>query len=262
MGSTVESKDTIAKEGRPLQHGEVALVTGGAVRVGRAITRALGNSGYRVVVNYHSSSAAAEDLLEEMRGDGVEATAVRADVRDRDEVERLMDTVRDRYGRLDVVVNNAAVFDERPFLEVDDDLWRDTLDVNLNGPFYVAQSAARLMSAQGGGRIINICGTAGVSPVGDYAPYCVAKAGLDMLTRCMAQALAPTIQVNGVAPGTVLFPDGTSDDHRRRVIAQIPGGAIGRPEDIADAVCFVATAPDYLTGAIITVDGGTSLRSL
>ncbi len=245
-----------------MQQDRVALVTGGAVRVGRAISRALGEAGYRLVVNYHSSSPAADEFVGELTAAGIEAITVRADVRDREQVEELMSTAAERYGRLDLVVNNAAVFDERPFLEVDDALWRDTLDVNLNGAFYVARSAARMMSAAGGGRIINICGTAGVGPVGDYAPYCVAKAGLDMLTRCMAQALAPEIQVNGVAPGTVMFPENTSEEHRRRVIAQIPGGAIGRPEDVADAVCFVAEAPDYLTGAIITVDGGTSLGIL
>ncbi len=245
-----------------MQPKPVAVVTGGAVRVGRAISRALGVAGYRLVVNYHSSDAAAEELLAALRDDGTEAVAVRADVSDRADVERLMDATMESYGRLDVLVNNAAVFDERLFLEIDEDLWRRTLDVNLNGPFYVAQSAARIMSEAGAGRIINICGTAGVSPIGDYAPYCAAKAGLDMLTRCMAQALAPDIQVNGVAPGTVLFPEGTSEEHRREVVARIPGGAIGRPEDIADAVCFVAAAPDYLTGAIITVDGGTSLRHI
>lgn len=242
-----------------MQQQPVALVTGGAVRVGRAISRALGESGYRLVVNYHSSAAAADELVDSLSDVGVDAVAVRADVSDRADVDRLMATALEKCGRLDLVVNNAAVFDERPFLEVDDELWRRTIDVNLSGPFYVARAAARIMVEAGAGRIVNICGIAGVSPIGDYAPYCAAKAGLDMLTRCMAQALAPEIQVNGVAPGTVLFPEGTTPEQRRRVVAQIPGGAIGRPEDVAEAVRFAATAPDYLTGAIITVDGGTSL---
>jgi NAD(P)-dependent dehydrogenase (short-subunit alcohol dehydrogenase family) len=231
------------------------------VRVGRAISWSLGAAGYRLVINYHSSDAAADELVEALEEAGVEAVAFRADVGDRAEVERLMEAALGRYGRLDVVVNNAAIFDERPFLEIDDELWERTLRINLSGPFRVAQAAARIMSAAGGGRIINICGTAGIVPIGDYGPYCAAKAGLDMLTRSMAQALAPEIQVNGVAPGTVIFPEGTSEQQRRRVIDQIPGGAIGRPEDIAAAVCFVAGAPDYLTGAIITVDGGASLGS-
>jgi NAD(P)-dependent dehydrogenase (short-subunit alcohol dehydrogenase family) len=237
----------------------VALVTGGAVRVGRAISVALSAAGFRLAVNYHSSAEAADSLVEELRGKEAEAIAVAADVSRRAEVDAMLRRILQDFGRLDVVVNNAAVFDERLFTEVDDDLWQRTLEINLHGPFNVAQAVAPIMLAAGGGRIINICGTAGVSPIGEYVPYCVSKAGLDMLTRCLAQALAPTIQVNGVAPGTVLFPEGTTAEHRRHVIAQIPGGKIGVPEDVAGAVEFLARAPAYVTGAIITVDGGASL---
>jgi len=240
----------------------VALVTGGAVRVGRAISNSLAAAGYRLVVNYHSSAEAAENLVDDLRQSGSEAASVRADVSRRREVDHLIDATLAEFGQLDLVVNNAAIFEQRGILDVDEDMWRRTLEVNLDGPFYVSQAAARVMKQASGGRIINVCGTAGVSPVGEHAPYCVAKAGLDMLTRCMAQALAPDIQVNGVAPGTVLFPEGTSEDDRRRVIEQIPGGAIGRPQDIADAVCFLAAAPDYVTGTIIAVDGGASLGSI
>jgi NAD(P)-dependent dehydrogenase (short-subunit alcohol dehydrogenase family) len=239
----------------------VALVTGGAVRVGCAISRALADAGYRLLVNYHSSAVEAEELRDELLAAGGEVIAVQADVSERSQVTRMLETALQQYGRVDLVVNNAAIIDECGFLQVDDDRWGRTMKVNLDGPFYVAQAAARVMADAGGGRIINICGTAGVSPIGDYAPYCAAKAGLDMLTRCMAQALAPDIQVNGVAPGTVLFPEGTPEGDRQRVLAQIPGGAIGRPEDIADAVRFLASAPDYITGTIIAVDGGASLGS-
>lgn len=239
----------------------VALVTGGAVRVGGAISRALADAGYRLVVNYQSSAAAAEELRDTLLAAGYEVITVQADVSERSQVARMMEVTLQQYGRLDLVVNNAAIIDECDFMKVDDGRWRRTMKVNLDGPFYVAQAAARIMAAAGGGRIINICGTAGVSPIGDYAPYCAAKAGLDMLTRCMAEALAPDIQVNGIAPGTVLFPEGTPEDDRQRVMAKIPGGAIGRPEDIADAVCFLATASDYITGTIIAVDGGASLGS-
>ena len=189
------------------------------------------------------------------------AIAIRADVSDSTAADRLVAETVERFGRIDLLVNNAAVFDERSFLDIDDELWATTLDVNLSGPFYVSRAAARIMSEAKRGRIINICGTAGVSPVGNYTPYCASKAGLDMLTQCMAQALAPDIKVNGVAPGTVLFPEGTPEEERRRVISKIPGGAIGEPQDIADAVLFLADAPDYVTGSIITVDGGAGLGS-
>ncbi len=237
----------------------VALVTGGGVRVGRVIAQALASSGYRIVVNYRTSAKAAEDLVGQVRAEGGDGIAVQADVTDRAQVDRLLAATLDEYGGINLLVNNAAIFDARPFLEVDDELWQRTLAVNLSGAFYVARAAARIMAAAGSGRIINICGTAGISPIGDYAPYCVAKAGVDMLTRCMAEALAPQVQVNGVAPGTVLFPEGTPPEERRRVSERIPGGAIGRPEDIADAVCFLARAPAYMTGTIIAVDGGAGL---
>lgn len=237
----------------------VALVTGGGVRVGRAIAWALASSGYRMVVNYHTSATAAQTLVDQIREGGGDCISVQADVADRPQVDRLLDATLEKYGGIDVLVNNAAIFDERPFLEVDDDLWQRTLAVNLTGSFNVAQATARVMERGRRGHIINICGTAGISPIGDYAPYCVAKAGVDMLTRCMAEALAPHIQVNGVAPGTVLFPEGTTQEEQRRVIERIPGGAIGRPEDIAEAVCFLAGAPTYMTGTIIAVDGGAGL---
>ena len=237
----------------------VALVTGGGVRVGRAIAWALASSGYRMVVNYHTSTTATQTLVDQIREVGGDCISVQADVADRPQVDRLLDVTLEKYGGIDVLVNNAAIFDERPFLEVDDDLWQRTLAVNLTGSYYVAQATARVMERGRGGHIINICGTAGISPIGDYAPYCVAKAGVDMLTRCMAEALAPHIQVNGVAPGTVLFPEGTTQEEQRRVIDRIPGGAIGRPEDIAEAVCFLAGAPTYMTGTIIAVDGGAGL---
>jgi len=237
----------------------VALVTGGGVRVGRAIAWALASSGYRMVVNYHTSATATQTLVDQIREGGGDCISVQADVADRPQADRLLDATLEKYGGIDVLVNNAAIFDERPFLEVDDDLWQRTLAVNLTGSFNVAQATARVMERGRRGHIINICGTAGISPIGDYAPYCVAKAGVDMLTRCMAEALAPHIQVNGIAPGTVLFPEGTTQEEQRRVIERIPGGVIGRPEDIAEAVCFLAGAPTYMTGTIIAVDGGAGL---
>jgi NAD(P)-dependent dehydrogenase (short-subunit alcohol dehydrogenase family) len=212
-----------------------------------------------MVVNYHTSTTATQTLVDQIREVGGDCISVQADVADRPQVDRLLDVTLEKYGGIDVLVNNAAIFDERPFLEVDDDLWQRTLAVNLTGSFNVAQATARVMERGRRGHIINICGTAGISPIGDYAPYCVAKAGVDMLTRCMAEALAPHIQVNGVAPGTVLFPEGTTQEEQRRVIDRIPGGAIGRPEDIAEAVCFLAGAPTYMTGTIIAVDGGAGL---
>lgn len=237
----------------------VALVTGGAIRVGAAISSRLARSGFRVAVNYNGSDAAAQDLVDELRSDGFEAMAVQADISDADQAERLVRQAVSEMGRLDVLVNNAAIFERREYLEVDLEMWNRTLGVNLMGAVHTSQVAARLMWEAGQGRIINICGTAGVGPPGAYAPYCVSKAGLDMLTRAMAQALAPRVQVNGVAPGTVMFPEGTPEEERAKVIRRIPAGHVGSPEDVAAAVEFLAGAPAYITGTIVTVDGGASL---
>jgi pteridine reductase len=237
----------------------VALVTGGAIRVGAAISSRLARSGFCVAVNYNGSDEAAVELIDQLRGDGLEATAIRADIAEADQAQCLVEQTVSELGRLDVLVNNAAIFERREYLELDLEMWDRTLGVNLMGAVFTSQAAARLMWEAGQGRIINICGTAGVGPPGAYAPYCVSKAGLDMLTRAMAQALAPRVQVNGVAPGTVLFPEGTPEEERAKVIRRIPAGHIGSPEDVAAAVEFLAGAPDYITGTIVTVDGGASL---
>ena len=134
----------------------VALVTGGGVRVGRAIAWALASSGYRMVVNYHTSATATQTLVDQIREEGGDCISVQADVADRPQVDRLLDATLEKYGGIDVLVNNAAIFDERPFLEVDDDLWQRTLAVNLTGSFNVAQATARVMERGRRGHIINI----------------------------------------------------------------------------------------------------------
>lgn len=238
----------------------VALVSGGAIRVGRAISLELHRAGYAVAVAYNTSRQPAESLVAEIEADDGRALAVSADLTVPEEVRQLVGRVVDELGGIDLLVNNAAVFERRPFLDVDDDLWSRTLETNLTGAFRLSRLVARAMMSAGGGRIVNICGNAGIHPVGDYAAYCVSKAGLDTLTRCMAEALAPKIQVNGVAPGTVLFPEGTADQVKGEVIERIPAGRTGAPEDVAAVVRLLAEAPDYVTGAIVTVDGGASLH--
>lgn len=243
------------------EHTPVALVTGGAVRVGRAISLALAEAGYAVAVNYHSSDVAARELVEEIVGAGGEARALEADITEPAAAEGLVAGTVRALGGLDLLVNNAAIFERRPFLELDGEIWDRHLRLNLEAPFRLSRVSARHMLDQGGGRIVNICGTVGIQPPGEYVPYCVAKSGLDTLTRCMAEALAPRIQVNGVAPGAILFPDGTPDQERARVLARVPMGRTGAPEDVAAAVLFFAHAPAYVTGTILPVDGGASLTT-
>lgn len=247
------------KERAPLA-GRVALVTGGAVRLGQAITLALAREGCRVAIHYHRSAGAARATAREARRLGSEATLIRGDLADPATARRLVaETVRG-LGGLDLLVNNAGIFLETPFLDATVAQWDRLLAVNLRGPFLASQAAARWMVKRRAGRIINIADVGGIKPWPSYLPYCVTKAGLLMLTRGLAIALAPHVQVNGVAPGAVLFPETFPAGLRRKIRQAIPAGREGSPEDVAAAVVFFATAPSYLTGQTICVDGGVSAR--
>lgn len=238
--------------------GRVALVTGGAVRVGRAIALALAAEGCDVTINYHRSAAAARATVRELRALGVEARALQADVSRPPEVRHLVRATLRRFGRLDLLVNNAAIFFRTPFERTTPAQWDRLLAVNLRGPFLVSQAAARVMRRAGAGRIINIADVAGTRPWPSYIPYCVSKAGLLMLTRGLALTLAPSVQVNCVAPGAVLPPEGAPAALRRRLRRQVPMGREGDPADVAAAVVFFATCPAYITGQVLFVDGGVT----
>lgn len=237
--------------------GHVALVTGGAVRVGRAIALGLARRGADVAIGYHRSGVAARATVRELRALGVRAEALCADIARPIEARRLVaDTVR-RLGRLDILVNSAAVFLRTPVARTTPAQWERLLAVNLTGPFFCSQAAARAMRRRGG-RIINIADVGAVRVWPAYVPYGVSKAGLVMLTRGLAAALAPRIQVNAVGPGVVLLPEGFPRRARSRIAARIPMRRLGDPGDVAAAVCFFATCPDYVTGQVLFVDGGAS----
>ncbi len=240
--------------------GRVALVTGGGIRLGRAMSLALAREGCHVAVNYHRSRDAAAATAKEIRALGVDAVALRADVAKPGQVGRLVsDTVR-RFGRLDLLVNNAGIFFRTPFAEITQAQWDRILAVNLRGPFLCCQAAATAMLSAGGGRIVNIGDVAAVRAWPSYIPYCVSKAGLLMLTRALALALAPRIQVNCVAPGAVLLPEDFPPRLGRRLRSEVPMGREGDPADVAAAVLFFATAPSYITGQVLFVDGGVTAR--
>jgi NAD(P)-dependent dehydrogenase (short-subunit alcohol dehydrogenase family) len=238
--------------------GKVALVTGGAQRVGRAISTALAHAGADVVINYRQSQTEAEALQAELAQLGVRTTAFRADVSRSSEINDLIAHVQARFGRLDILINSASVFERAPLLDITEAMWDRVLDVNLKGPFFVAQTAVPLMRAGGGGIIINIADLSAFQAWPSYAHHSVAKAGLVHLTRIMARALAPEIRVNGIAPGTVLPPDdydgtagdGTSD---RRVLARP-----GTPDDVIHALFYLLEG-NFVTGQTVIVDGGRML---
>jgi len=238
--------------------GKAALVTGGAARVGRAIALALAREGADVAIGYHASSAAARATVADLEALGVRAVAQRADLARPAAARALVTAAARRLGRLDILVNNAAVFFRTPLADTTPAQFDRLIAVNLRGAFFCAQAAARLMPV--GGRIVNIADVGGVRAWPGYIPYGISKAGVLMLTRGLAVALAPRIQVNAVGPGVVLLPEGFPRAQARRIRARIPMGRHGRPEDVAAAVCFFAACPDYITGQALFVDGGTLAR--
>lgn len=239
--------------------GKVALITGAAVRVGRTIALELAQRKAKVVVHYHTSEREAREVVSIIEEAGQQAVALRADLSQSQRVETLVSESLRAFGRIDILVNNAAIFYRTPFLSMGEEDWDKHLDLNLKGVFLCCKAVAPVMVAQGSGRIINIADVAGVRPWADYVPYCVSKAGVIALTQGLAKALAPTVLVNAVAPGTVLFPENYTEEDKEKVRAAIPLGREGTPEDIARAVAFLAES-DYMTGAVIPVDGGRLVK--
>ena len=238
---------------------QVALVTGAGRRMGRVIALTLARAGASVAVNYSESRTGAAATTREIKAMGPAAIAVRADVSRPKQVQAMFRTVEKRFGRLDLLVNNAGVFFRAPWDRLSEEDWDRVLAVNLKGPFFCAQAAARLMMKQGHGKIINISSLGGLQAWPSYMHYCASKAGLISLTRSLAKALAPRIQVNSIAPGTILFPGEKVDKSMRKNIRSTPLGKAGRPEDIAEMVLFLATQGEFITGQVFAVDGGKSI---
>jgi NAD(P)-dependent dehydrogenase (short-subunit alcohol dehydrogenase family) len=235
--------------------GQVALVTGGAKRVGRSIALGLASEGADVVVNYMESKAEAEELSTEIRAMGRRAVAIGGDVSQRQDVEKLFTAAENEFGRLDILVNNAGIFFPAKFEDLTEEQWDRIMNANLKSQFLCAQAAAPIMKRQGRGRIINLSSLGGLLAWPLYTHYCVSKAGCIMLTRCLARALGPEILVNSVAPGTIQFPGEAPDEE---YIRRVPLHRVGKGEDIAGAVVYLAGA-EFVTGQVIVVDGGRAL---
>jgi pteridine reductase len=241
-------------------NGRVALVTGSARRLGRAIAYGLAEAGAHIAVHFHSAQAQAEQAVLEFRALGVESAVFQADLTDPVHVSRLFTDIEGKFGRLDILVNSAAIFEHQPILAVEADAWDRVMDLNLRAPFLCCQHAARLMKRAGEGRIVNMADVAAYQPWPGYAAYGISKAGLVMMTKLMARALAPDVLVNAVAPGPVLPPDGVTPEEHRRLAALTPLQRLGEPADVARAVLFLVEA-DYVTGTTIVIDGGKLLRT-
>lgn len=235
----------------------VALVTGGAVRVGRALSLGLADAGYDVVVHYHGSDAAARYVRSRIEEGGQRCVLARGDLSVPGDVEAVADVAREEFGRLDLLVNSAALFRESALLDIDGAEWDRVMGVNVKGPFLLVRAAADLLSAAEGA-VVNILDLSAFRPWTRYPHHSVSKAALLHLTRVMARSLAPRVRVNAVAPGTVLPPDDATEEEVERDRAGTPLGTLGSPEDVVEAVLFLARAR-FITGDVITVDGGRHL---
>jgi 3-oxoacyl-[acyl-carrier protein] reductase len=242
---------------------EVAWVTGSSTGIGRAVAIELAAGGRRVVVHYHASEDEARDVVKEIEGSGGEASLVGGDVSDADEVGRMVGEIQDRYGRLDVLVNNAgSLIERRKLSAMTEDLWERVMDVNLKSVYLVSVAVLPLMKRRGRGRIINMTSVAARNGGGPGSvAYATAKGGVSTLTRAMAKELvSENILVNGVAPGVITTPFHdrfTPPDVRENLKNTIPMGREGTPTETAGVVAFLASpAADYLVGEIIEVNGG------
>jgi NAD(P)-dependent dehydrogenase (short-subunit alcohol dehydrogenase family) len=234
--------------------GRVALVTGGNSGIGRAIALAFQEAGAQVAIGARRAQRN-EAVLAEL---GPQAAAFELDVCDEQSVERVIAGVVERFGRLDILVNNASVWLRAPFLEITPEAWQLALDVNLTGPFLTSQAAAAHMLKQESGLIINITDLSAYQTWKEYAHHAASKAGLVALTRVMAAELAPHVRVNAIAPGTVLLPEGATDAKRQWAEGNSLLKRVGRPEDVARTVLFLVDS-DFTTGSVYFVDGGRAL---
>ena len=241
--------------------GKVSLVTGGSGDIGNAIAKRLGQSGSTVVITYVGAEDLASQTVDEIKAEGGNASALRLDQRDPNEIEAIISQISQDQGRLDILVNNAAWNIGIPFPNLEEltaEIWDRVLETNLRAPFLLARAAASLLKADGGGHIVNISSAGGISPGSSSIAYSSSKAGLNHLTRCLAVAMSPDVAVNCVAPGLVentrmanRLPDAVSNAARKQAIL----GKVGQTEDIAEQVLTFVTSTS-VTGQTIVIDGG------
>ena len=231
--------------------GKVVLVTGAAKRIGRGIALRLAKEGAHVAIHYGGSEAEARATAAECNN----APIFQANLENVSEIESLLERVHTHFGRIDGLVNNAARFTRIDPLKITEKDWDFIHSVNLKATFFCCQQAAKRMDQ---GRIVNISSLGGIRAWPEHAHYCASKAGVIHMTRALAQAFAPRITVNSIAPGVIPFGD--EDDRIRHLIAKTPAQRSGTADEIADAVVFFLTASDFITGQVLAVDGGLSQR--
>jgi pteridine reductase len=239
---------------------KVALVTGGARRIGAAIARRLHEAGARVAIHYRGAADEARSLRDTLVTKRARSAEIfQTDLTETERLAALVNSVADWGGGLDVLINNASSFYPTPLGSVTEADWNDLIDTNLKAPLFLAQAAWPHLR-KNGGCIVNLIDVHAKRPLRDHAVYGSAKAGLEMLTRSLAKEMAPDVRVNGVSPGAILWPErGMSDTVKRNIIGQIPLKRSGLPDDIAGCVLYLVRDAAYVTGQVIAVDGGRSI---
>ncbi|WP_353067483.1 SDR family oxidoreductase [Tunturibacter psychrotolerans] len=239
-----------------LLKGKTVLVTGAAKRIGRSIALALAERGADVVITYLASQAEAEQTVHALAAHDVDALAIRCDLRNPEDIEQTVSTVINDFGRIDLLVNNAGIFASEALEEISADQWDAMFTTNTRAPFLMAQAAyAHLRAVKG--RILNIGSLGGLHPWATHAHYCTSKAALHMLSQTMAKAWAPEISVNCIAPGMIV--QGEVDEAYEHLARKTPMQRNGTADDVAAAAIFFATAPHFITGQLLAVDGGLGL---
>ncbi len=239
----------------PLQ-GKVALVTGAAKRIGRAVAVRLAAEGANVVIHYHQSKSEADAAVAEIEALGRKAVAMQADLCSVADIKRLFQQTAEQFGQLDILINSAANFLPAHLADTTEKMWDAALDTNLKAPFFCAQAAAPLLK-QSRGVIINFADIGGILPWPGYIPHCASKAGVIMLTKCLAKAFAPEVRVNAVSPGTITM-SGDPSDWEADFIRRAPLHRTGTTDDVADAVAFLVHST-FITGQVLVLDGGRTL---
>lgn len=235
---------------------KIVWITGSAKRLGRAMALEIAKHGANIVVHYSTSRAEAETLAREIEALGRRTLIVQGDQSKIEDIKRIVSEIDAAFGRLDALINSASTFKRTPLESITEADWNDSIAVNLKGPAFCAIEAARLIRRGGGGKIVNMADWAGLRPYRNYLPYLIAKAGVVALTKTLALELAPEIQVNAIAPGPVLLPEGMSAGEVQALLRHVPLKRLGSPQDIAVTAAFLLEGSDYITGQILCVDGG------
>ncbi|HEX3155216.1 MAG TPA: SDR family oxidoreductase [Candidatus Angelobacter sp.] len=240
--------------------GKTVFITGAARRLGKAIAFAMAQAGANVAFTFRSSSNEADQTSKEIKAKGVQALAFECDLREPKSAKGAVKNVLKHFRQIDVLINNAGVFETANIEEITADQWDEVFAINVRAPFFVSQSCIPSLRSTNG-RIINMGSLGGEKPWATHAHYCSSKAALHMLTQVMAKALAPEIAVNCVAPGMIDIGSGEKDPALlQRLATHTPMKKNGSPQDVVSAVMYFATAPHFITGQVLTVDGGLALR--